>query len=188
MSDFDFITDTALRSNINRANELILELVLLSESEGYQERPSLVSSLRKTIVIHTASIVEAVLLWKLKQKYRSGEAEIDDEWEYRDPHKIHDLTDQIEQIVWCRRKQVKKRVDRLDFMHVTRLCEKHALLRGEKLVEDVNAIREMRNNIHIGNLADIDRDYQPADLEFCFSVLKRVKEMIEVEPVPSQYL
>ena len=35
MSDFDFVSSTALRSNINQANDLIVELVLLSESENY---------------------------------------------------------------------------------------------------------------------------------------------------------
>ena len=178
MSDFDFVTDSAVKSNINRANELILELVLLSESENYQKRPGLVNSIRKTVVIYTASIAEAVLLWRLKQKYRSKTAEIDNEWDYKYPHKIHHLADTNEEIIWCRRKLVKKRVDRLDFMHIIRLCVKHALLRGEKLIQDVHKMRKMRNNLHIGNLSDIDRDYTPRDLEFCFSVLKRIKRMV----------
>ena len=48
----------------------------------------------------------------------------------------------------------------------------------EKLVRDVNKIRELRNNLHIGGLTEIDREYQPKDLEFCFSVLKRVKNSV----------
>lgn len=178
MSDFNFITDSTLKSNIDRANELIIELVLLSESADYQERPSLINSIRKTVIIYSASIIEAILLWKLKRKYCSNKAKIDNEWEYKDPHKIHSLTDKNEEIVWCRRKLVEKRVDRLDFMNITRLCEKHAVLRGEKLIKDVNKIRKMRNNLHIGSLSYIDQNYQPEDLEFCFSVIKRVKKVV----------
>lgn len=62
MSDFDFIPDPALRSNIDQANELIRELVILNDSKADQGRKSLISSLRKTIIIQTATIIEALLL------------------------------------------------------------------------------------------------------------------------------
>ncbi len=153
--------------------------MLLSEAENYQKRPTLLNSIRKTIVVHTASIVEAIMLWKLKQEYQLGEVEIDGEWNYKDPHKICTLTDSDEEIIWCKRKLVKKRIDYLDFIHITRLCDKHDIVRGKKLLEDINKIREMRNKIHIGNLSEVDRNYKPEDLEFCFSVLKRVKKIIK---------
>jgi hypothetical protein len=179
MSDFDFVSDTTLRSNIEEVNDLIFELLIRSVSTDYQDKPRLVSSLRKTIIIHTATIVEAVLLWKLKQFHSSNEISLDDEWDYKDIHHIHDLSNSSEQIVWCKRKLVKKRLDRLDFLHITRLCEKHAILRGDRLIADVNRIRELRNKLHIGGLTEIDQEYKSKDLEFCFSVLKRTKRLIE---------
>lgn len=179
MSDFDFISDHALKSNLEEANDLILELLFRSESTEYQDKPRLVSSLRKTIIIHTATIVEAILLWKLKQFHSSNEIALDDEWDYKDVHLIQDSGDSSEQIVWCKRKLIKKRLDRLDFLHITRICEKHAILRGDKLIGDINKIRELRNKLHIGGLTEIDQEYKPKDLEFCFSVLKRTKSLIE---------
>lgn len=179
MSDFAFVTDAVLRSNIDRVHELILELVLLSDSEGYRERHSLVNGIRKTIIIYVASIVEAMLLWKIKQKSSTNEIEIDDEWEYKSPKLIHRLTEPDgTEIIWCQRKKVKKSISRLDFLHIIRLCESHRILSGEKLIEDVHKIRELRNTLHIGNLNDIDREYKPEDLESCFSVLERVKSKL----------
>ncbi len=178
MSDFDFISESALRTNINHAYELILELVLLTESKQYQERQSIVSSFRKTIIIHTAAIIEALLLWKLKKMFSEGDVEIEDEWEFKDIHLIFKQEKSSEEVVWCRRKKVKKKVSRLDFLHISRLLQKHSVLRGEKLIDDIDTVRVYRNNLHIGSLTQLDREYKPYDLEFCFSVLERVKKIL----------
>jgi len=140
-------------------------------------RESLVSSLRKTVIIYTATIIEALLLWKLKKVYKSNQVELDDEWEYKDPHKIHCFANSTEEIIWCRRKKVKKKISRLDFLRIIRLCTKH-FLSDKKLIHDIDKIRKLRNKLHIGGLIEIDRKYQPEDLEFCFSVLKRVKKLV----------
>lgn len=179
MSDFDFIDDHVLKSNLEEANELILELLIRSESKEYQGKQRLVSSLRKTIIIYTATIVEAILLWKIKQFYLTSEISLDDEWDYKDVHLIHSLRDSNEQVVWCKRKLVKKRIDRLDFLHIARICEKNGILKAGKLISDIHSVRELRNKLHIGGLTEIDQEYMPKDLEFCFSVLKRTKRLFE---------
>lgn len=38
MNDFDFVTDKAVFSNIEQVHDLVLELYLLSGSEGYSEK------------------------------------------------------------------------------------------------------------------------------------------------------
>jgi hypothetical protein len=177
MSDFDFIPQKALRLNIERAYEFIFELVLLTETSNFKKSPPLVNSLRKTVIIYLASIIEALLLWKLKKVYQSGLIEIEDQWEYKDPHIIHKFNNINEEIVWCRKKAVKKKINKLDFFLIIRLCEKHKLLIEKKLIADINQIRVLRNNLHIGNLANIDQEYKPSDLEFCFSILKRVQKI-----------
>lgn len=65
-SNFAFITDPILRENLDRVFDHILELLYLSESARYND--ILKSSFRKTIIIYTASIIEGLLLYTLKQK------------------------------------------------------------------------------------------------------------------------
>ena len=177
MSDFDFVSDKTLLSNIDQADGLILELLLLTDSEGYKEKPALISSLRKTIIIYAATIVEALLLWKLKKACSSGEIELGDEWNYKDPHKIVDQTDGSE-IVWLRREKVKKKLEKIDFVHLIKVCSDKSILSSEKFVQDVDQVRKLRNNLHIGGLHEVERSYTPEDLEFCFSVLENVKRSV----------
>lgn len=70
MSHFIFIGDKILRKNLDIALDYIVELIALSKSKSYKDKPVLISSFRKSIVIHTASIIEASLFWKLKQKIK----------------------------------------------------------------------------------------------------------------------
>lgn len=177
MNDFDFVSSATLRSNISQTYKLILELVFITESEDYLDRKSLISGFRKTIIIHTASIIEALLLWRFKETHQADTAIIEEEWVYKDVHTIHKLSDSGEELIWCKRKNIEKKVERLDFLHLIRLCERHTILKEAKLIDSINQVREMRNKLHIGNLLEIDDKYEPADLEFCFSVLEKVRKL-----------
>jgi hypothetical protein len=61
---FSFVPDKIVRTHLERAFELVKELLLLSEAKNYS--PELKSSLRKTMIIYTASIIEVLLLLILK--------------------------------------------------------------------------------------------------------------------------
>lgn len=63
-SNFEFIRDDALRENLDRVFDHIIELVSLAESSAYDS--VLRSSFRKTVIIYTGSIIEALLLHILK--------------------------------------------------------------------------------------------------------------------------
>ena len=170
---FDFVDDPALKKHLINAHELILELIFLIENTAYQKKETLLISIRKTIIIQIAALVEALLLWRLKKIEKKGEVVIDDEWEYTNTHKIYELVAH-EEIVWAHRKQVKRKIDKLDFNRITQKCAKHKILTSEKLIKDITKIRKFRNNLHIGNLGELEEKYNREDLEFCFSVLERV--------------
>ncbi len=181
---FDYLDDPALKRHLRNAWELVLELLFMSEDKKYQDRDELLSGLRKTVLIHTAAIVEALLLWKLKKVINDGDVVLEDEWKYKDPRQIHVFEDGIE-IVWAHRERVTKRIDRLDFLHISRECQKHSLLRGEKLISDVNKLRAIRNRLHVGNLGDLEDNYDAKDAEFGFSVLARVSKQVESTRIPN---
>ena len=177
MSNFSFIDDPVLQSNLDTAFDHIVDLLTLSESESCGDKDALVSSLRKTIIIHTASVIEALLLWKLKQIFGNKKIELDDEWKYSDIKILHKLTSS-EEIIAGRRKKDKKDIDRIDFVRITDLCFQHGLISTEELRRDVNEVRLLRNRLHIGGLVAAEKEYSKENLEFCFGVASKIKKLV----------
>lgn len=177
MSSFPFIDDSILQANLDITFELIIELLTLSESESYKEKETLVSSLRKTIIIHTASIIEALLLWKLKQVVSTQKIEMSEDWIYCDVKLIYPISTS-EEIVGCRRKKEKKDLTKLDFFRITDYCCKLGIVGSNDMKERINKVRELRNKLHIGSLPTKESVYTKNDLEFCFNILAEVKKIV----------
>lgn len=175
---FAFIDNPSLKKHLNNAMDLITELTILTENKEYDGKKTLLSSFRKTILIHTGALVEALLLWKLKKIEKNKEIVLGNKWSYANDHLIHRIAEDKE-VVWAHRKPIKKKIDDLDFNRITQQCVKHKLLRGDKLIQDVNKIRQLRNSLHIANIGDIEENYQPSDIQFGFSVLERVSKQLD---------
>jgi len=178
MSNFPFISDSILRINLDLSFEHIIDLLSLSESETYKDEEVLVSSLRKTIIIHTASIIEALLLWRLKKECKVKKIELVDEWKYFDIRVIHTLNSSEEVVAGKRKKKVKE-MNKLDFVRITDLCHHHKIIENDILRDDIDKIRLFRNRLHIGGLAEIEKKYSKKDLEFSFGVARKVKSLIQ---------
>lgn len=175
MSHFPFVSNRILQSNLDLSFNHIVDLLALSESDQYKGKDVLVSSLRKTIIIHTASIIEALLLWKLKQVCNTGQIELDDEWRYFNIKIIHPLSDSEEIIAGFRKKE-QKDLDRLDFLRITDICQKYKIIKSKKIREDIDKVRVLRNRMHIGGLTELEKEYSKSELEFCFKVAKSIKK------------
>jgi hypothetical protein len=173
VSSFNFIDDDVLRSNLDLALDHINELVTVSESKNYRNKPVQISSFRKTIIIHIAAIIEAILLWKLKEISVSEKVELADEWRYPDIRILYEIN-QSEQIIAGKRVKEMHRIDRLDFLQLIRLCCKYRIIKSEQLTKDIDKVRKFRNRQHLGGLSAIEREYSKSDLEFCFSIVERV--------------
>ncbi len=176
MSSFVFIQDEVLRENINHAFDHIQDLLALSESKTYKERSLLVSSLRKTIIIHIASIIEAILLWKLEQVCESEKIELVNDWRYLDINIIYTINDSDE-IIAGRRKKDKRKISKLDFSKIADLCYKHKIISTTGLFKRIKKVREIRNRQHLGGLKELEKIYTRRDLEYCFSTLEKTKDI-----------
>ncbi len=174
MSQFDFVDNVTLRNNINIAFDHIVDLLTLSESDQYKKTPILVSSLRKTIIIHTASIIESLLLWKLKKKVTSSEVILSDEWKYFDINILYKTEN--EEIIAGKRRNERKNVERLDFVRIIDYCIKHKIIK-ENLSDDLHEVRKLRNRLHIGGLVRAEKKYTHEDLNFVFDVAKKIKNV-----------
>lgn len=172
MSHFPFIDNDALKNNLDTTFQHIVELVAIADE--YDK--TLSSSFRKTIIIYTASIIEALLLWKLKKKIKSTKVELSDEWKYYNIKILHRI-DALEEIIGGSRKKEKRDISKLDFVRVIDLCVKHGII-TEQFSKKVHKVRELRNRLHIGGLAEIEKEYTKKDLNFVFVVAKKVKNTV----------
>ena len=176
MSHFPFINQQILRSNLDLTFIHIIDLLALSESESYKNKKAFVSSLRKTVIINTASIIEALLLWKLKQVSKAKTIKLSNKWKYFEIKQIYKINDSQEAIAGLRKLE-QKNIDKLDFLRITDLCQKHNILRSEILRKNIDKVRKLRNRMHIGGLKEIEKRYTNKDLELCFKVFKKIKKL-----------
>lgn len=178
-SNFPFIDDSILRKNLDITFDHIIELISFLEKPVEKDEYSIVkiSSFRKTIIIYTVSIIEAFLLWKLKKIIKSDKIKLKENWEYKDIKKIHTLkNDPLKEIVWCKRKNQEKNISKLNLVEVNRLCGKYKIIKKD-IFKEVEKVRALRNKLHIGGLREL-RIYTKDDLEFVFSVAKKIKFIV----------
>ena len=94
MDRINFIDDLLLRDRIENVLDDILNLEGLIDE---QEKSDMQSCLRKTVIIYTASVIEALLAWKLKK-------EIDGK--YSKPRVNHPCSKSIAQILGGLKREV----------------------------------------------------------------------------------
>lgn len=177
MSNFPFIGNTVLRQNLDEAFDHILTLLPFSESESYNEPAK--SAFRKTIIIYTASIVEALLFAVLDDK--SSEAEVSDyysSWKLKDKVVLHTINSEHEIVAG---QHVKVAGDgnkaKLNLGKIATLLKEKSLM-SDSLYREVNAVRLLRNEQHIGTHTNV-KSYSKEDLETAFSVAGAVKEFAQ---------
>lgn len=176
MSKFGFIQDEILRTNVNIAFEYILNLTTIQEDPHYNT-PNVINSLRKTVLIYTVSIIEAILIYILKNKLKFNTIRIPNEWRYSDPKVLYKI-DEDEQVIGCIRKSVQKQINKIDLYRIIDISQ-HKNIISNSLAQDLHRARILRNNLHIGTLSTIDKGNSNEDLEFIFSIAKRVKGLGE---------
>ena len=168
MRDFDFIGDPLLRERIKGVRSDLTALGGLLKNES---KSDVKSCLRKTMIIYVASIIEALLLWKLKKEIISDRVTLSNEWKYLDLKKFYE-TDEFE-LIAGKRKQETRKISELDFNRMIDVCEKYRAVKGEKLIKDLHKVRKLRNELHIGGIATIRKIYTQNDLKFVFDALEK---------------
>ena len=180
-SDFVFIEDTTLRENVKNVCTDILSLtaMVLQADQGVQD------CLRKTIIIYTASAVEALLLWKIKERFGAEKIALKDEPKHHILHTLHtDYTreqkdgDEGFQIALTKITKEKKDADKLDFNTMIITAKNEELL-PEGLLDGIDKVRKMRNKIHIGGLKSVIKTYPQEDVDFTLEVLEAVTQSIQ---------
>lgn len=178
---FKFIENDVLRENISIKMQYIVFLISLEEE--YELPGAVRYSTLKTIIIFTASIIEALLNYKLHSLISEGrifEKDIMGKEErlsiVKDPVKISET----EEIFGIKKvKKIKKLNEKIDFHELNRAAKRSGLF-TENLFKMSEKIREDRNKIHAYSLKEVDDKYSKKDIFEVFSFAKTIIERVEI--------
>ena len=171
--EFSFIKDAVLRENIENVYNDVFELFPMIA----YTKPEIEHCLRKTIIIYTASIIEALLLWKIEKELGTGKVVLSNEIKYFDPKKVYEAED-FDLFVVKGKAEIKK-LNELDFNRMIGVCESHKILKNKKLADALHKVRKLRNKLHIGGLRTVTKTYPQKEVEFVLEVLEKVIQSVK---------
>lgn len=175
---FSFIKDDTLRINIAIYVQYITFLLSL---ESEYDVGTLTYSIYKDVIFHTAHVIESLLNHKLKELIESGkiiEADIMGAETKHTKDVILYSINQNTQLVAChRRNDSKKLTDDTDFIRLNRAAVKCGLL-TKPLFGDCDAVRIMRNKIHLAGLEKVDDAYSQKDINKVFAIATKVIDRV----------
>jgi len=176
-SNFIFVKDKILRKNLDITFNHIVNLIPLTEAENYDEEAK--SLFRKTAIIHTASIVEALLFYYLNSIF--SDKEVDEyyaQWELKNKKVLYHVSGNHEIVAGDYKKVTKKgRKEKLNLAQIAGFLKDKSKI-SEKLFEEIDEIRILRNKQHLNTQTEV-KEYSKADLETAFSIARNVKKFVK---------
>ncbi len=176
-SNFPFIVDSVLRQNLDDAFQHILILLPFSESVTYDDTAK--SSFRKTIIIYTASIVEALLYHVVDTILSEQDLETSC-WELANQSVLYEVSDSHKIIAGdfkLKIEQTKK--GKLNLGQINTLLKDRRII-SKLLFDKIDKVRELRNSQHIGTHRAV-KAFTKADLEGAFAVASDVKAFVKAK-------
>ncbi len=176
-SNFSFVKKEILRKNLDDAFEHILTLLPFTESITYNETAK--SAFRKTVIIHTASVVEALLFHVLDNEFSDEEvADFYSSWELKEKKVLYHIDDSHEIVAGDYKKVLSKNgKEKMSLAHISAFLKAKEII-GKDLVKKIDDIRKIRNEQHIGPHKKVNT-YSKKDLENAFSVAREVKDFVK---------
>lgn len=173
MSNFSFVKNSTLRNNLDIAFDHVITLISLSESKDYKKLEK--SSFRKTIIINTASIIEALLSNIIDQKCKTEDL-ITHEWVVENPKNLH-IIDNKNKIIGCNYvyKGKKMKLEKMNLNIINKLLYDKKLIKPS-LYKEIDEVRKLRNDQHFGT-HQVIKEYTKSNLRFVFSVAKKIKTL-----------
>ena len=167
-NNFTFVGNRVLRNNMEHVLADVYGLLFILGEQDDRVR----SCLRKTAIIYIASIVEALLLWKIG----SDEVVLPDDWKQYDIRVLY-RNEEFE-LISARRKREIKDIAKLDFNRMIIVCRQKKLL-GETLLKELDALRKLRNKLHIGGIEEVTKMYAPKDVESALETLEKTIRSVQ---------
>lgn len=176
-SNFSFIKNDILRQNIDEAFDHVVTLLPFTESVTYNDPAK--SAFRKTIIIHTGSIVEALLFYALDTKFNNNDiTDFYSIWELKNKKVLHKVDDSHEVVAGDYKKILgKNSKEKMNLAQIMDFLKENKIL-NNGLFNKVDQLRLLRNEQHIGTHMSV-KSYSTADLEKAFSIAGEVKDFVK---------
>ena len=174
MRKMDFVDNPRLKRRIENVLEDVLELSGLHYA---QKKSNVKSCLRKTMIIYIASVIEALLLWKLNKEVKAGRVNLDDEMKYLKPQKINE-TGRLTMFIVKGKKEKRKPTD-FNFSRLIDVCAKHGIIKDERVILMLHEVRKTRNEQHIGGIKAIRKKYGLFELTYAFAALEETIKAVQ---------
>ena len=162
---FSFIRHETLRENATIYFRYIILLLAISEEDNLD---TLKYSVYKDIIIYTASIVESVLEYAVKEFVINGKATdqvFGYSYYFTEVSPINHVCDDFKDarfIVAKKEKKYKWKPRELDFTDINKAAKTAGIL-DKNLFNMADSLREKRNLIHLGSLDKSSNDYIQKD-------------------------
>jgi hypothetical protein len=174
-SSFPFIKNKILRENLDITFQHIIDLVTFIENTE-EHNDIAKSSFRKTTIISTGSIVEALLFSILDEEFSDQDIQQHyATWELKKKIKLYEVPEGNIKIIAgeyiLTPSKVKK--EKLNLGQISTFLKENNILEN-KLYEKIDKLRELRNDQHLGTQQKV-KLYTKEDLDNCFAVARDVK-------------
>lgn len=175
-SNFQFVDNTVLRNNLDETFNHIVVLLAFLESTTYGKVAK--SAFRKTIIIHTASIVEALLFYLMDKRFDNpAVSKYYTKWALKNHKEIYKINEKHLVVAGEYIKEnsnLKK--EKMNLGQITNFLRDKEVI-DNSLYKMIDEIRLLRNEQHIGTQKTIKR-YSKKELERAFFIARKTKEFV----------
>lgn len=177
VSNFQFINNSVLRQNLDEAFDHIITLLPFTESKTYNNTAK--SSFRKTIIIYTASIVEALLFCILDKKFTDDEVfGYYSSWRLENEKILFEVKETYKIVAGDYKKfPSKKGKEKMNLGQISNFLKDKQLI-NKILHKKIDVLRQLRNEQHFGTHRKV-KSYSKKDLEQAFAIARKVKEFTQ---------
>ncbi len=113
---------------------------------------------------------------EIKKRNKSSKIELSEDWKYCGIKVLYKVS-KSRYIIAGEKILEKKNLNRLDFNKIISLCSKYRVIQ-KTMFDELDKVRILRNNLHISNMKEVEKQYNNKDLKFVFSVADKVGKIV----------
>jgi len=179
---FSFVKNKTLRGNLDFA---LFYVVYLVTREDLEENEDVENAIRKDIMMHTASIIEACLHYTLEtlieNKILNHNDLFEKKWKQREEKPIYNLGKEKRIRAIVEEKSEVKLIKKTQFNDLTSAAKMAGVL-SDSLYKKIEKIRIRRNRIHFASLDEVDNEYSKEEVNQLFNdttaILNRLESLL----------
>jgi len=173
---FDFIKNNILKQNLEISLDHIIILATIAKDKNYNFSEISKSSLRQSITIHSASIIEGLLFDYIDLIYLDPEYK----WKLKSKKVLYKISDTLEIVGGeYHREQIKVDTKTLNIIQLIQILTKNNYI-SKNLSHNLDKVRILRNGQHLG-ARDMIQNFSEKDLTFTIQTLKELYIFLQKE-------